>query len=133
MFEYMRMNNNSGVSPTIKTIPSTPSTTYTAGEALVLTSGKAAMAAGTTAPEYICASDYVAPATGNKDIQAYLVNKDMEFKVPFDADGTALTVGTKVTIGAAGLTITATTASGVAEITKKYGTGASGTYAAVRF
>lgn len=132
MFEYIR-NNNSNSVPTTKMIPSTAGTTYKVGEALTISSGAAVVAAGTTSPEYVAACDYVAPASGNEQIAVYQVTKGMEFTVPFSADGTAIAVGNKVTIGADGLTITATTASGVAEVISKLGTGASGTKAIVRF
>lgn len=133
MFDFLRMNNVTVLTPTMKHIPSKAGVTYTVGEALSLSSGNAVVATGTTKPDYICACNYVAPATGNEDIAVYEVNSNMEFKVPFDADGTAVAVGDKVTIGAAGLTITATTTGGVAEVLSKYGSGAAGTYASVKF
>lgn len=109
MFELHRINNVRALAPTIKQIPADNATTYAVGDALVITSGKAAKATGATAPTYICAEK----ATGKTEISAYPVDKNTEYKTT--AAG-AVVVGTKYTIGSDAASITTTSASGVAEV-----------------
>lgn len=92
------------------------------GEALVLTSGKLTKCAATATPEYIARS-----AGTNKAIAVNRVLEEDIFETTFAADASAVTEGSKVTIHSDGVQVTATTTNGVFYITKKLGTGASGT------
>lgn len=132
MFDYVR-TNNSNVAPSIKMMPTTASTTYAIGDALALSSGALVLATGTTKPEFIAWGKYAAPATGMKDLPVLPINSDMEFDTTFDATATSIVPGNKVTIGSTGKTVTATTTSGVAEVVRKIGTGASGDHVIVKF
>lgn len=92
------------------------------GEALVLTSGKLTKCAATATPEYIARS-----AGTNKAIAVNRVLEEDIFETTFAADASAVDEGSKVTLHTDGLQVTATTTNGVFYITKKLGTGASGT------
>ena len=81
------------------------------GMALTLTSGKLAKATGTTKPAYI-------------SIPVVRVTEDIIFETTLQAAGTSLNVGDKVTIHTDAMQVTATTASGVAEIVYMDGTAA---------
>ncbi len=95
-------------------LTATADVSYDVGTALVLTSGKAKIASGTTKPTYICVSKLTAKE-GDK-VAAILILPDMIFEAELSAAGTALSVGSKVTISADGQKLTATTTSGIAEI-----------------
>ena len=122
MFSFYKMNNVGINAPAIDMLNANPEVTYKVGDALVLTNGLAAKASGTTAPTHVAAG-----VASDGKIAAYKVQPNMEFKTTFSADASAVSVGNKVTIGADSETVTATTASGVATIVEKLGTGASGT------
>lgn len=92
------------------------------GEALVLTSGALTKCAATATPEYIARS-----AGTNKAIAVNRVLEEDIFETTFAADASAVNEGSKVTIHSDGVQVTATTTNGVFYITKKLGTGASGT------
>jgi len=96
------------------------------GEVLVLTSGALTKCAATGTPEYI-AVGAVASASSGEEVTVYRVDEDMIFETVFSADGSSLTVGQAVTIDSTGLKVTATTTSGVFEITKIIGDGTAGT------
>ena len=128
MFKYVR-DNGGRYEPVIKTIPANTAVSYNVGDALIITSGKAAKATGANKPEYICATT----GTGLSEIAVYLVLPGQEYKTTFAANGTSIAVGAKVTIHTDAAQITATTTDGVAEIIEKHGTGAAGTEATVRF
>lgn len=127
MFKYVR-DNGGGILVT-KTIPGNTGVTYACGDALVITSGKAAKCTGTTKPEYICASK----GLGLSEVAAYQVLDGQEYKTKFYGDGSAVAVGAKVTIHTDAAQVTGTTTSGVAEVIEKFGSGASGTEVLVRF
>jgi hypothetical protein len=132
MFEFVKsLSGENFQTPII--LPSTASETYTDGEGLVMSSGALTKVGATAAPTYICGEAYVAPASENRDIVAYPVLPHHVYKTTFAADGTSTAEGAKVTLHTDGAQITATTASGVATIVKKLGTGAVGTEALVRF
>ncbi len=132
MFGFVKSNTKPEV-PVIKTLPTTASTEYKIGDALILSAGGLVKATGTTKPEYIAAADYNAPAEKNEDLPVYLISPGMEWETTFVADASAVTVGTKVTIHTDGAQVTATATGGVAQILKKHGTGAVGTKATVMF
>lgn len=128
MFKYVR-DNGGRWEPVTKTITANTGVTYACGDALVITSGKAAKCGATATPEYICATK----GSGLSEVAAYQVLKGQEYKVPIYGNGTGLAVGDKVTLHTDAAQVTATTTSGVAEIIEKLGTGASGTEVIVRF
>ena len=119
MFYFVKSNTKPEV-PVIKTLPTTASTEYKIGDALILSAGGLIKATGTTKPGYIAAADYSAPATGMEPLPAYLIAPGMEWE-------------TKVTIHTDGAQVTATATGGVAQILKKHGTGTAGTKATVMF
>ncbi|MEG2073975.1 MAG: hypothetical protein RRY54_04350 [Angelakisella sp.] len=86
---------------------------YEVGKALSIAGGVADTA--TAAPEYVCVSK--AKGVSGGFVQSVHVLEDMIFAATLTADGAALKIGDKVTIAADGINLTATTASGVAEIT----------------
>lgn len=93
------------------------------GEALVLTSGALTKCAATGVPEFIAME-----ATADEAIISVVrVTEEMVFETTFAADASAEEEGEKVTIHTDGLQVTATNTNGVFTITKKLGTGATGT------
>lgn len=130
MFRFLRNNANSN-QPAIMVMPTTESTNYAVGDALVMTSGKLAKATGTTKPTFICAEKYDAPASDNKDIAVYPVYETEEWETTLAVEGT-LTPGTKVTIHTDAAQVTATTTSGVAEVISAEGS-AIGSKVVVKF
>lgn len=126
MFKFVRDEGGNFV-PEIKQMPSTASVTYKNGDALILSGGGLVKCGATATPQYICAEDYVAPATDPKAISVYPVLTSCEFDTTFAADGSGIKVGDKVTIHTDAAQVTATTASGVFTVLEKLGSGASGT------
>lgn len=93
------------------------------GEALVLDSGALKKCGVTAVPEYIAME-----ATSDEAIISVVrVTEDMVFETTFAADATNVVEGTKVTLHTDGLQVTATDTSGVFYITKKLGSGYTGT------
>ena len=125
MFGFRKMNN-SGVAPTIKQIAANTAVTYNVGDALVITSGKAALAGSTAKPEYIAAQG----GLGLDTLSVYQVNSDQEYDTVLAETG-AVVVGTKVTLSSSN-SITTTTTNGVAEVVSVAGT-AQGSAAVVKF
>ena len=132
MFGFHRANGRKNA-PAIITVPSTASTTYHVGDALVLKNGSAAKAGATEKPTHICAQEYVAPATGNQPIAVYPVLDGYEWITTFAAAPTGIVVGSKVTLHTDSAQVTATTASGVAEVVDMCGATASGDEVIVKF
>lgn len=104
-------------------------TAVSAGEALVLTDGKLVKCGATSKPTFIA----LAGGAPDAEIAVGRVEANQIYEVPVSAAPTALTVGSKVTIGADGLTVTATTTSGVAEIVDLNDATAAGDRIVVRF
>ena len=103
------------------------------GMALTLSSGKLAIATGTTAPIYISMTESASALTAGTIIPVIRVNGNMVFKTTASAALTGINIGDKVTLHASsGLQVTATTPDGVAEIVGMAGT-ASGSEVLVRF
>lgn len=100
----------------------TDSEAVTLGEALVLSSGKLTKCAATSIPEFIA----MAAGTG-VEIPVIRVMEDMVFETTFAADASSNAEGTLVTLHSDGAQVTATATNGVFTITKKLGSGASGT------
>ena len=114
-------------------LPSKANEAYKFGEALVLSGGVLTKCGATAVPTHICGEDYSAPASDNRAIIVEPVSADMIFEVPFSAAPTSVNVGAKVTIGADGLTVTATATDGVATIFDKNGAAAIGDKCLVQF
>lgn len=120
--------NMGGVTPPFEYLTPTEDEAYVPGEALVVTAGKATKCGATAAPSHIC----VGPVSSNGLVPCEAVTKDMTYAVPLSVAGASLTVGSKVTLAADALRVTATTTSGVAEIVRIDGT-AAGDTVAVKF
>ena len=103
------------------------------GMAMVLSSGKLAIATGTTKPTHICMADYDAAVTAGTIVPVIRVQADEIFECTNSASLSGVNVGQKVTLHASnGLQVTGTTTSGVAKIVRKDGD-ASGSTVLVRF
>lgn len=131
MFSFVKSNAGHNF-PAIVQLPTTASTTYKVGDALILSSGALTKATGETAPAYVCAENYTAPASGQKEIAVYPIYPFQEWETTLSAAGTSLNVGDKVTINTDAAQVTATTTKGVAEIVKMLGT-AVGSKVIVKF
>ena len=101
------------------------------GMAMVLSSGKLAIASGANKPEFICVEDHGAAVSAGDLVTVVRVEAGTDYVTTLSAAG-ALNIGDKVTLASDGLRVTATTASGVAEIVAMEGT-ASGDTVIVRF
>ena len=101
------------------------------GMAMVLSSGKLAVASGANKPEFICVEDHGAAVSAGDLVTVVRVEADTDYVTTLSAAG-ALNIGDKVTLASDGMRVTATTASGVAEIVAMEGT-ASGDTVVVRF
>lgn len=107
--------NVTAIEPMIE-VPVTANEAIVVGEALKLNAGKLTKGTATARPEYISVAKVEA---GTNKVGAVIQTlADMEFEAEVVASGgaDALVVGDKVTIGADGVTLTATKTSGVAEI-----------------
>lgn len=103
------------------------------GMVLTQTSGKLAIATGTTAPTYVSMCERETACTDGEIIPVLRILPDMIFETEFSAAAGSVKLGDKVTLNAAnGLDVTATTTSGVAEVVYMDGT-ASGSMCRVRF
>lgn len=100
--------------PGLEYLPCSANVGYKAGQALVISGGVAALATGTTVPEYICFANKTGAA--GETVQAIRVLKGEVFEAPLSAAGTLLKIGDKVTIAADSIGVTATTTNGIAEI-----------------
>lgn len=101
------------------------------GMALTQADGVLTTAAGTTVPTYICMCERETPVEAGTIIPAVRVGKDMVFETSFSAAASSIKLGSKVTLAADGLQVTATT-DGAAEVVYMDGT-ASGSMCRVRF
>ena len=90
------------------------------GMAMIMSSGKLAIATGTTKPVYICMAEYDAAVTAGTIVPVIRVNADEIFETTNSASLSGVNIGQKVTLHASnGLQITATTSSGVARLLQK--------------
>lgn len=110
MFSIYKMSV--GTTAPFKYLPRTADETIEAGEALALASGKLTKCGATAKPAYVA----LGPADANGIVPCAEVQPYIEFLTTLSADGAALNVGDKVTLGADGMQVTATTESGVANI-----------------
>lgn len=99
------------------------------GEALVLASGKLKRCEPNVVPTFIAIAD----AAANTEVAVGRVESNQLYEVNASAAPTSLAVGNKVTISNDGLSVTATTTSGVAEIVNLNGATAIGDTLVVRF
>lgn len=118
MFKEKR-NHAKPVEPFIL-VPAKAGESYLPGEVLVMEDGAATLCSGATAPQYICQKTLASAKDGDL-IDVTLVNEQQELVVELSAGGSALKIGDKVTIGADGLTVTATE-GGDFTITEIHGT-----------
>ena len=103
------------------------------GMAMILSSGKLAIATGTNKPEFICVEEHESAVSSGDLVTVVRVDPDTEYETTLSASGASLDLGDKVTLHASnGLQVTATTTNGVAEIVYMDGT-ASGSMVRVRF
>ena len=103
------------------------------GMALILSSGKLAIATGTNKPEFICMAEHPAAVTAGTIVPVIRVTPEILFKTSNSASLSSAAVGAKVTLHASsGMQVTGTTSSGVAEIVAKSGD-ATGSDVYVRF
>lgn len=109
----------------------TTSETIALGEALVLSSGKLTKCGATAAPAYIAMQPIASAPAGSK-IAVVRVSKDVTYDTVLSAASASIAAGAKYTLGSDGLSITATTTSGVAEVVDWDGT-AVGDHVRVRF
>jgi hypothetical protein len=92
----------------------TDSEALTRGEALVLTSGRLTKCGATATPQFIAVQDVAAGI--DKVAKVYRVTEDTELETTSSATVADTLVGSKVTLNADGLRVTATTTSGVFEV-----------------
>ena len=86
------------------------------GMTLYFSSGKLAIAAGTTAPAYISLCERSSACTAGELIPVMRVLPTVVYGVTSSAAMGSINPGDKVTIATGGLQVTATTTSGVAEV-----------------
>ena len=103
------------------------------GMALVQSSGKLAIATGTTKPSYISMVEKDAAVTAGEIIPVIKVLPDQVFECTNSASLSGVSIGSKLTLHASnGLQVTGTTTSGVATLVEKDGDSA-GSRVLVRF
>ena len=103
------------------------------GMALVQSSGNLAIATGTTKPTYISMIEKDSACSAGDIIPVIRADHEIIFETSFSASASGVNLGDKVTLHASsGLQVTATTASGVAEVVYKDGNN-SGDMCRVRF
>ena len=102
------------------------------GMAMVMTDGKLVKATGTTKPTYISVTHRSAAVEEGELIQVIRIGAAAIFETQFAVAADGLKNGNKVAIHTDAATVTATTASGVAEIVHMNGT-AAGDSCLVRF
>lgn len=87
------------------------------GMAMILSSGKLAIATGTNKPEFICVEEHASAVAADTPVTVVRVDPDTVYETTLSASGSSLKLGDKVTLHASsGMQVTATTTSGVAEI-----------------
>lgn len=124
-------STDNGHVPCIEYLPA-GAMTPKVGMALIQTSGNLAVATGANAPAYISMCERESACTAGDLIPVIRVDKGTIYETSFAAAATSIKLGAKVTLHTDGMQVTATTASGVAEVVYMDGT-ASGSMCRVRF
>ena len=124
-------STDNGHVPCIEYLPA-GAMTPKVGMALIQTSGNLAVATGANAPTYISMCERESACTAGELIPVMRVDKGTIYETSFAAAATSIKLGAKVTLHTDGMQVTATTASGVAEVVYMDGT-ASGSMCRVRF
>lgn len=104
-----------GMTPPIEYKTATADESYAVGEALKVASGAVTKCTGTTKPAYVC----VGPANAAGEVPCVAVQDYMEFETTLGVaptDSNTVAVGNKVTLHTDGMSVTATTTGGVAEV-----------------
>ena len=129
---FIPYSNEDGRVPPWKYLPCS-AITPKIGMALVQSSGKLAIATGTTKPTYICMEEHSAAVSAGDIVAVIDVEPDQVFEVTNSASLSGVNIGDKVTLhDSNGLQVTGTTASGVARIVAKDGD-ATGSRVLVKF
>lgn len=115
MFKLQR--KGSAATEAVEYIEGTAAEAISIGEVLKLSSGKLTKASGTDVPEFVA----LGSGTG-VIIPVKRIYEDEVYQTTLSASGGGLYIGNKVTIASDGLRATATTDSGVFEITEMLGT-----------
>lgn len=110
--------------------PATTGANYVVGQALVLTAGKLATAAGAVKPKFICMED-VTGAAADQMIHVEPVRGETIYETELSVQSASIAIGAAYTIDSTGKMITAT-GSGVAEVVSFDGT-AAGSKVRVKF
>lgn len=118
---FLQHTNSAKATEPFHEVPATAGESYLPGEALTMADGKATKCTGAVTPAYICQSNLEEAIDGDV-VLVSLVNPQQELEAPLEAAGAALKIGDKVTVGTDGLSVTATTESGVFTITNILGT-----------
>lgn len=124
-------STDNGHVPCIEYLPA-GAITLKVGMALIQTSGNLAVATDANAPTYISMCERESVCTAGDLIPVIRVDKGTIYETSFAAAATSIKLGAKVTLHTDGMQVTATTASGVAEVVYMDGT-ASGSMCRVRF
>ena len=115
MFKLQR--KGSAATEAVEYIEGTAAEAISIGELLKLSSGKLTKASGTDAAEFVA----LGAGTG-VIIPVKRIYEDEVYQTTLSASGSSLHIGDKVTVASDGLRATATTDSGVFEITEMLGT-----------
>ncbi len=99
-----------------KYLPGTDGEAYTRGQALIESSGTLTLCPATTVAQYICQKDVAAATPANQNIPVSVIRETDEISVKSTATVAATLIGSKVTLHTDGLSVTATTTSGVFRI-----------------
>lgn len=134
MFTLIKiLNSRSNVPEPIK-LPCNANANIKIGTALHVSAGKVASCDATTKPTYIAAAN---SKSGEGEVLCYPVSPDMLFETTISTASTSLTVGAKLTLyvdfESCAVGVTATTASGVAEIAEPVGALVAGDKITVKF
>jgi hypothetical protein len=106
-----------GASPPFEYYLMTDSEACTLGEALVQTSGRLTKCGATATPQFIAVKSQAAETTAVTPVPVIRVTQEQEWSNTANATAAVTLVGNKVTLHTDGLVVTATTASGVFELT----------------
>lgn len=128
---FVPIKNDNGYNEPFEYLPA-GAITPKYGMALKQASGLLAKASGTDVPTYICMMESADAVASGTVIPVIRVQNEIIFETVFSAAASAVNLGDKVTIATDGLRVTATTASGVAEVIAVEGT-ATGSKVRVRF